>query len=35
MCATIEIPEAQYLPFFSAPRILDLKVFLNCPDTVD
>jgi hypothetical protein len=35
MCATTETPEAQYLPFFSAPNIFDLNFFGNVPDTVD
>jgi len=35
MWATTEIPEAQYFPFFSAPKILDLNFFGNTPETVD
>ena len=35
MCATTEIPEAQYFPLLPAPRILDLNFFLNLPETVD
>ena len=35
MCATTEIPEAQYLPFFSAPNICALNFFGNTPETVD
>ena len=35
ICATTETPEAQYFPFFSAPKILDLNFFGNIPETVD
>ena len=33
--ATTEIPDAQYFPFFFAPKIFDLNFFGNIPVTVD
>ena len=35
MWATTEIPVAQYIPFFSAPKIFDLNFFGKTPETVD